>query len=186
MEQKSIPPKSLSLDTYPFVCVQLPGKVASGKAPVAFKSQRWAFPDKNVVHYLCVSFQAVRLTCANFSKAWFFFIIVFKEIWSFWFSLFLPGEAAFIMAECTMNSSKKCYRKVRDCEIAAEPPAYCVLTLFAARNKELTACSLMYVNNKQKQHMFAKGHLNSFMFRETRLLQCALWLVYTLKWICSI
>lgn len=49
-KKKSIPPKSLLLDTYPFVCVQLPEKVVSGKAPVAFKS--WAFPDKNVVHYL--------------------------------------------------------------------------------------------------------------------------------------
>lgn len=49
MEKKSIPPKSLSLDTYPFVCVQLPGKVVSGKAPVAFKSQRRAFTDKNAV-----------------------------------------------------------------------------------------------------------------------------------------
>lgn len=44
--KKSIPPKSLSLDTYPFACVQLPGKVVSGKAPVAFKSQHQAFPDK--------------------------------------------------------------------------------------------------------------------------------------------
>lgn len=56
MEKKSIPPKSLSLETYPFDCVQLPEKVVSGEAPVAFKSQHWAFPDKNVVHYLSVSF----------------------------------------------------------------------------------------------------------------------------------
>lgn len=68
-KKKSIPPKSLSLDTYPFVCVQLPGKVVSGKTPVAFKSQHWAFPDKNVVHYLRMSFQTIRLACANFSKA---------------------------------------------------------------------------------------------------------------------
>lgn len=68
MEKKSIAPKSLSLDTYPFVCVQLPGKVVSGKAPVVFKSQHWAFPDRNVVHYLCTSFQAIRLACAHFLK----------------------------------------------------------------------------------------------------------------------
>lgn len=57
-KKKSIPPKSLSLDTFPFVCVQLPEKVVSGKAPVAFKSQHWAFPDKNMVHYLCGSFRS--------------------------------------------------------------------------------------------------------------------------------
>lgn len=52
--------------THIHLSVQLPGKVVSGKAPVAFKSQHWAFPDENVVHYLCVSFQAIRLACANF------------------------------------------------------------------------------------------------------------------------
>lgn len=65
-KKKSIPTKSLSADTHPFVCVQLPEKVVSAKALVAFKSQHWAFLDKNVVHYLCVSFQAIRLACANF------------------------------------------------------------------------------------------------------------------------
>lgn len=77
--KKSIATKSLSLDTYPFVCAQLPGKVVSGKAPVAFKSQHWAFPDKNVVHYLRVSFQSARLASANFSKAGCFFVLPLKK-----------------------------------------------------------------------------------------------------------
>lgn len=51
-KKKSILPKSLSLDTYPFVCVRLPEKVVSGRAPVAFKNRQWAFHDKKVVHYL--------------------------------------------------------------------------------------------------------------------------------------
>lgn len=70
-KKKSISSKSLSLDRFPFVSVQLPGKVVSGKAPVAFKSQHWAFPVRNMVHYLCARFQGIRLACASLWKAWF-------------------------------------------------------------------------------------------------------------------
>ena len=66
MEKKNQYPLKAFHQTHIHLSVQLPEKVVSGKAPVAFKSQHWAFPDKNVVHYLCVSFQAIRLACANF------------------------------------------------------------------------------------------------------------------------
>lgn len=66
--------------------MELPEKVVSGKAPVALKSQHWAFPDKNVSNVtLCVSFQAIRLACGSFWKAWFFFLLSLK-IQIFYFS----------------------------------------------------------------------------------------------------
>lgn len=148
-KKKSITPKSLSLDTYPFVCVELPGKVVSGKAPVALKSQHWAFPDKNVSNVtLCVSFQAIRLACGSFWKAWFFFLLSLK-IQIFYFS---SAGATVLVPSLWLNAQWAKQLKNPTKRGLQDPSAaeLRVCSHYSMISYECMACTLTCQNHNQK------------------------------------
>lgn len=85
-------PKSLLLDTYPFVCARLPGEVGCGKAPVIFKS---LFLNNNVPqYYLPRHYTYFASPISSLLRSW-------KILIFFFCSLSVRGEL--IMGECTMS-----------------------------------------------------------------------------------
>lgn len=85
-------PKSLLLDTYPFVCVWLPGEVGCGKAPVVFKS---LFLNNNVPqHYLLRHYTYFASPILSLLHSW--------KIQIFFFCS-LGVRSELVMGECTMS-----------------------------------------------------------------------------------
>lgn len=83
-------PKSLLLDTYPFVCARLPGEVGCGKAPVVFKS---LFLNNNVPqHYLLRHYFASPIS--SLLRSW--------KIQIFFFCS-LGVRSELVTGECTMS-----------------------------------------------------------------------------------
>lgn len=89
-------PKSLLLDTYPFVCARLPGEVGCGKAPVVFKS---LFLINNVPqHYLLRHYTHFASPILSLLHSW--------KIQIFFFCS-LGVRSELVMGECTMSKNLK-------------------------------------------------------------------------------
>lgn len=89
-------PKSLLLDTYPFVCARLPGEVGCGKASVVFKS---LFLNNNVPqHYLPRHYTYFASPILSLLRSW--------KIQIFFFCS-LGVKSELVMGECTMSKILK-------------------------------------------------------------------------------